>query len=65
MKLKYLLTLYTKINSKYTKNLKVVADSIKLVEENIDKTLFYTDQNKILFDLPSRVIKIETKINMT
>ena len=65
MKLKYLLTLYTKINSKYTKNLKVVADSIKLLEENIDKTLFYIDQNKILFDLPSRVIKIETKINMT
>ena len=65
MKLKYLLTLYTKINSKYTKNLKVVADSIKLVEENIDKTLFYIDQNKILFDLHSRVIKIETKINMT
>ena len=63
MKLEQSLTPYTKINSKWIKNLNVRPDTIKLLEENIGKTVFDINHSKIFFDPPPRVMKIKTKIN--
>ena len=63
MKLECYLTPYTKINSKWIKDLYVRPDTIKLLEENIGKTLFDINYSKIFFDPPPRVMKIKTKIN--
>ena len=63
MKLEHYLTPYTKINSKWTKDLSVRPDTIKLLEENIGKTLFDINYSKIFSDPPPRVMKIKTKIN--
>ena len=57
-----LLTLYTKINSKWIKDLNVRPETIKLLEENIGRTLDI-NQSKILYDPPPRVMEIKTKIN--
>ena len=63
MKLEHGLTPYTKINSKWIKDLNVRPDTIKLLEQNIRKTLFDINHSKILFYPPPRVMKIKTKIN--
>ena len=59
MKLEYFLTPYTKINSKWIKNLNVKPET--LLEENIDRTLNDINQSKILYDPPPRVMGIKTK----
>ena len=61
MILKHFLTPYTKINSKWIKNLNVRLKTIKLLEENIGRTLSDTNHSKILYDPPPRVMEIETK----
>ena len=63
MKLEHFLTPYTKINSKWIKNLNVRPETIKLLEENIGKTLSDVNHSKILYDLPSRVKEIKANIN--
>ena len=63
MKLEHSLTSYSKINSKWIKDLNVRPDTIKLLEENIGRTLFDINRSNIFFDLSPRVIKIKTKIN--
>ena len=63
MKLEHFLTPYTKINSKCIKDLIVSVDSIKLLEENIGRTLRGINHSKILFDPPPRKMEIKTKIN--
>ena len=63
MKLEHSLTAYTKINSKWIKDPNIRTDTIKILEENIDRTLFDINHSKILFDPPPRVMKIKTKIN--
>ena len=54
---------YTKINSKWIKDLNVRSDTIKLLEENIGRTLFDINHSKVFFDPHTRVMEIKTKIN--
>ena len=63
MKLEHFLTPYTKINSKWFKDLKVRPETIKLLEENKGKTLDHINQSKILYEPPPRVMEIKTKVN--
>ena len=63
MKIEHSLTPYTKINSKCIKDLNVSPDTIKLLVENIGRTLYDTNHSEILFDPPPREMKIKTKIN--
>ena len=63
MKSAHSLTLYRKINSKCIKDLNVRPDTIKLLEENIGRTLYDINHSKILFDPLSREMEIKTKIN--
>ena len=63
MKLEHSLTPYTKINSKWIKDLNVRPDTIKLSKENIGRTLFDINHSKIFFDPSPRAMKIKTKIN--
>ena len=63
MKLEYFLTPYTKINSKWIKDLNVRPEAIKLLEENITKTLSDINHSRILYDPPPRMLEIKAKIN--
>ena len=56
MKLEHFLISYTKINSKWIKDVNVRPDTIKLLEENISRTLDDINQRKILYDPPPRVM---------
>ena len=63
MKLEHFLTPYTKINSTWIKGLNVRPETIKLLEDNISRTLNDINQNKILYDPPLRITEIKTKVN--
>ena len=63
MKLEHFLTPHTKINSKWIKDLNVRPETIKLLEENIGKTLSDINHSRILYDSPPRVMEIKSKIN--
>ena len=63
MKLEHSLTSHRKINSKWIKDLNVRLDTIKLLEENIGRTLCDINCSKIFFDPPPRIMKIKRKIN--
>ena len=63
MKLEHFLTPYTKINSKWITNLNTRLETIKLLEENIGRTLYDINHSKILYDPPPRVMEIKTEIN--
>ena len=63
MKLEHFLTLYTKINSKWIKDLNLRPETIKLLERNIGRTLHDINHSKIFYDPPPRVIEIKTKTN--
>ena len=63
MKLEHFLTPYTKINSNWIKGLSGRPETIKLLAENIGKTLSYRNHSKILYDPPPKELEIKVKIN--
>ena len=63
MKLERFLIPYTKINSKWIKDLNVRPETIKVLEENIGKIVSDVNHSRILYDPPPRVMEIKAKIN--
>ena len=63
MQLEHFLTPYTKINSKWIKDLNIRPDTIKLLEENIGRAICDINHRNSLFDPAPRVMEIKTKIN--
>ena len=63
MNLEHFLTPKTKINSKWIKDVNLRPETIKLLWENIGRTLDDRSQSKILYDPPPRVMEIKTKAN--
>ena len=63
LKLEHFLTPYTKINSKWIKDLNIRPETIKLLEENIGKTLSDINHSRILYDPPPRILEINAQIN--
>ena len=63
MNLEHFLTPYTKINSKWIKDLNVRPENVKLLEENIGRTLDDINQSKILYDTPLRIAEIKKEVN--
>ena len=64
MKIEHFVALYTKINSKWIKDLNVRPETIKLLEENTGKTLSDINHSRIFCDTPPRVMEIKAKINI-
>ena len=64
MKLEHSLTPHTKISSEWIKDVNINPDTVKLLKENIGRTLFDINQSSIFLDPPSRVMKIKTKIKV-
>ena len=65
MELEHSLKPYTKISSKWIKDLKLRSDNIKLLEENRSRILSDINHSNIFLDPPPRVMKIKTKTNGT
>ena len=63
MKLEHFLTTYTKINSKWIKDINIRPETIKLLEENIGKTLSDINHSRIFYDPPPRILEIKANIN--
>ena len=63
MKLEHFRRQYTKVNSKWIKDLNGRPETIKLLEDNLGKTLSDINHSRILFDSPPRVMEIKAKIN--
>ena len=64
MKLNHYLKPYTKINSKWIKDLNVRPEIIKLLEQKTGRTLDDINQSKIFYDPSPRVMEIKAKINL-
>ena len=64
VKLDHFLTPYTKINSKWIKDLNARPETIKLLKKNIGKTLSNINHSRILYDPPPRILEIKEKIKI-
>ena len=64
MKVEHSLTPYTKINSKWIKELNVRPDTTILLEENIGRMLYDINHSKIFFDPPPKTKEIKANINI-
>ena len=62
-RMKHFLKPYTKINSKWIKELSIRTETIKLIEKNIGRTLFDLNHSKIHYEPPPRVMEMKTKRN--
>ena len=56
-------TIHKNINSKWIKDLNIRPETIKLLEENIGKTLSDINHSRILYDPSPRILEIKAKIN--
>ena len=65
MEVEHFITPYTKINSKWIKDLNIRPETVKLLEENIGKTHSDINHRRILYDPPPRILEIKAKINGT
>ena len=63
MKLEHFLIPFTKINSKWIKDLNIRPETIKLLEENIGRTLSDINHSRLLYDPPPKIMEIKSKIN--
>ena len=59
----FISTPYIKINSKRIKDLNIRPETIKLLGENIGKTLSEIHHSRILYDPPPRILEIKAKIS--
>ena len=63
MKVEHSLITYTKINSKWIKDLNIRPETIKLLEESIGRTLFDINCSNISLDLSTKAKETKAKIN--
>ena len=63
MKLNHQLTPYTKINSRWIKDLNISCDTIKVLEENIDRKISDIPCSNIFTDMSTRAWDIKERIN--
>ena len=63
MKLEHFLMPYIKIDSKWIKDLNIRPETVKLLENDIGRSLDDINQSKILYDPHPRVKEIKTKVN--
>ena len=63
MKLNHQLTPYTKINSKWIKDLNISCNTIKVLEENIGRRISDIPHSKFLTDMSPKAMDIKERIN--
>ena len=61
MKIEHFQTPYTKLNSKWIKDINIRPETIKVLEENIGKILSDKNHSRILYDTPPRILEIKAK----
>ena len=65
MKLDHSLTPYTKVNSKWMKDLNVRRESIKIIEKNTSSNLFDLSHSNFLLDTSPKARETEAKIELS